>query len=72
MSSWVEPVLRSEHSVLPNNIRQYYQCDPLISSTEQGSHRLKKYLNLEGFLEKSLEIKPALKSTGKSLKSLDP
>ena len=32
----------------------------------QGWHRLKKYLNLEGFLEKSLEIKTALKSTGKS------
>ena len=30
---------------------------------------LKKYLNLEGFLEKSLEIKSALKSTGKSLKA---
>ena len=26
-----------------------------------------KYLNLEGFLEKSLKIKSALKSTGKSL-----
>ena len=37
----------------------------------QGSHRLKKYLNLEGFLEKSLEIKSALKSTGTSLKSLE-
>ena len=31
----------------------------------QGSHRLEKYLNLEGFLEN------ALKSTGKSLKSLE-
>ena len=32
----------------------------------QGSHRLEKYLNLiEGFLEKSLKIKSALKSTGK-------
>ena len=28
------------------------------------------YLNLEGFLEKSLKIKSALKSTGKSLKAL--
>ena len=37
----------------------------------QGSHRLEKYLNVEGFLEKSLEIKSALKSTGKSLKSLE-
>ena len=30
-----------------------------------------KYLNSEGFLEKSLKIKSALKSTGKSLKSLE-
>ena len=37
----------------------------------QGSHRLEKYLNLEGFLEKSLKIKSALKSTGDSLKSLE-
>ena len=37
----------------------------------QGSHRLDKYLNLEGFLEKSLKIKSALKSTAKSLKSLE-
>ena len=34
----------------------------------QGSQRLEKYLNLEGFLEKSLKIKSALKSTGKSFK----
>ena len=27
----------------------------------QGSHRLEKYLNLEGFLEKSMKIKYALK-----------
>ena len=37
----------------------------------QGSHRFEKHLNLEGFLEKSLKIKSALKSTGKSLKSLE-
>ena len=37
----------------------------------QGSHSLEKYLNLEGFLENSLKIKFALKSTGKSLKSLE-
>ena len=30
-----------------------------------------KYLNLEGFLEKSLKIKSAMKNTGKSLKSLE-
>ena len=34
-------------------------------------HRFEKYLNLEGFLEKSLKIKIALKSTGKSLKGLE-
>ena len=34
-------------------------------------YRLEKYLNLEGFLEKSLKIKSALKSTGKSLKNLE-
>ena len=32
---------------------------------------LEKYLNLEGFLEKSLKIKSALKNTGKSVKSLE-
>ena len=37
----------------------------------QGSHRLEKYLNLDGFLEKSLKNKYALKSTGKSLKGLE-
>ena len=36
----------------------------------QGSNRLERYLNLEGFLEKSFKIKSALKSTGKSLKAL--
>ena len=36
----------------------------------QGSYRLEKYLNLEGFLEKSLKIKFALKSAGQiTLKS---
>ena len=38
---------------------------------DQGLHRLEKYLNLEGFLEKSLKMKSALKSTGKSRKSLE-
>ena len=37
----------------------------------QGLHRLEKYFNLEAFLEKSLKIKSALKSTGKLLKSLE-
>ena len=43
----------------------------LLKKGPQNSHRLEKYLNLEGFLERSLKIKSALKSTGKSLKSLD-
>ena len=38
---------------------------------DQCSYRLEKYLNLESFLVKSLKIKSALKSTGKSLKSLE-
>ena len=37
----------------------------------QGLHGLEKYLNIEIFLEKSLKIKYALKSTGKSLKCLE-
>ena len=37
----------------------------------QGLHRLEKYFNLESILKKSLKIKSALKSTGKSLKSLE-
>ena len=37
---------------------------------EQGSHRLEKYLNIQDCLEKSLEIKYALKSTWKTLKGL--
>ena len=32
---------------------------------------LKSTLNLEGFVEKFLKIKSALKSTGKALKSLE-
>ena len=39
--------------------------------TPQGSHRLETYLNLEDFLEKSLKIKSALKSIGKSLEALN-
>ena len=43
----------------------------LVQKEEQGSHRLEKYLNLEGILEKSLKIKFALESTGKSCKGLE-
>ena len=34
-----------------------------VFSRIHGSHRLEKYFNLEGFLEKSLKIKSVLKST---------
>ena len=44
---------------------------PQVSNLNQGSHMLEKCLNLEGFLEESLKNKSALKSTGKSLKSLE-
>ena len=44
---------------------------PASMRETQGLHRLEKYLNLEGFLEKSLKIKSALKGSGKSLKSLE-
>ena len=34
----------------------------------QGSHRLEKYLNLNGFLEKSLKIKYVLENRSNALK----
>ena len=37
----------------------------------QGWHSLEKYLNIQDYLEKSLKIKFALKSTGKTLKGLE-
>ena len=39
--------------------------------TIQGSHRLEKYLDLEGFFEKPLKFKSALKNTENSPKSLE-
>ena len=42
-----------------------------ISLHPQSSHRLDKYLNLDGFLVKSLKVQSVLKGTGKSLKSLE-
>ena len=45
-----------------------YHYHRLYTNPNQDLHRLEKYFNLEGFLEKSLKIKYALKSTGKSLK----
>ena len=38
---------------------------------KDSSHMLEKYLKSEGFLEKSLKIKSALKSTGKTFKGLE-
>ena len=38
----------------------YYQCHKKCVFF-QGLHRLEKYLNLEGFLEKSLKNKSAMK-----------
>ena len=58
----VKPSMVTDLTLFPTS---HSNCHP------QGSHRLEKYLNLEGFLEKSLKIKFALKSTGKSLKSLE-
>ena len=50
----------------------FLQLELVITPNEiQGSHRLEKDLNLEGFLEKSLKIKYALKRTGKSHKGLE-
>ena len=43
----------------------------LNSQVYQGSLRFEKYWSLEGFLEKSLKIKYALKSSGKSCKGLE-
>ena len=34
----------------------------------QVSHRLEKYFNMKGFLEKSLKMKSALKNAGESLR----
>ena len=50
---------------------KYGECSGSDGKMLQGEHRLDKYLNLEGFLEKSLKIKSAFKSTGKSFKSLE-
>ena len=49
----------------------YFHNFHILYISVQGSHRLEKYLNLESFLKKSLKIKSVLKSTGKSLKSLE-
>ena len=43
----------------------------MLKNEKAGFAQAWKYLNLEGFLEKSLKIESALKSTGKSLKNLE-
>ena len=42
-----------------------------MTMVTQGSHRLEKYLNIQYCLEKSLEIKFALKTTRKTFKGLE-
>ena len=56
-----------------NNYTRICTCAEFFAFLDliQGLYRLEKYLNLEGFFEKSLKIKSAFKSTGKSLKSLE-
>ena len=66
----------SECQTVQNQIRcsliwDYFVYTFLSCLSNQGLHRLEKYLNLVGILEKSLKIKAAVKSTGKSLKSLE-
>ena len=52
------------------SVQRHSKVQHYVDRIKQDLHRLEKYLNLEGFLEKSLKIKSALKSTGKSLKAL--
>ena len=51
-------------------VRPKLNLSPFMTFTRwylshQGSHWLEKYMNMEGFIEKSLKIKSVLKSTGK-------
>ena len=55
----------------PNFIVSYQVDEPISRVKNQGSHMFEKYLNIQGFLVKSLKNKTALKSTGKSLKGLE-
>ena len=55
--------------ILEKNLKILYNM--IWKRHKQGSHRLEKYMKLEGFLEKSLKIKYALRSTGKSLQCLE-
>ena len=42
-----------------------FQCTKRSLELKQGSHRLGKYFNLLGFLEKSMKIKSVLTEYGK-------
>ena len=56
-----------------HNLKYDIVCDLYfkVYLQNQGWHRLEKYLNIQDCLEKSLKIKFALKSTGKTLKGLE-
>ena len=65
---------RTQNRASPKALSYVLQQDPLYSlilHRLQGLHRLEKYMNLEGFLEKSLKMKYALKSTGKLHNNLE-
>ena len=49
----------------------YFVFFMISAIMSQGSHKLEKYLNLEGFLEKSLKIKYALKVLENHAKALN-
>ena len=66
-----EPLVQTQNNFTEMDLMLPSTINDQKVQLSQGSHRLEKYLNLEGFLEKSLKIKSALKSTGKSLKSLE-
>ena len=50
--------------VVCQNLKDEPSYSFLAANLLQGSHRLEKYLNMKGFLEKTLKMKHALKSTG--------
>ena len=61
--NWAPSIMRKEERIPPGNATN--------TDHRRVLHRLSKYLNIEGFLEKSLKIKSAFKSTGKSLRNLE-
>ena len=53
-----------ENNVDPDQLASVKPADLVLQfSKHQGLHRLEKYLNIQDYLEKSLKIKFALKST---------